>query len=192
MLRTRLTWIILCAVAALLVVAGLDALRSSLRDPSAAERTAPTFTGATNVSHENPVCNRRQMVVSVQVRKPDETRPVWNQRERDNSGWRAWPRTPVATLVVRNVGSSACRLVHGRYDFGIKDRADRWMARWDGNNVFAGTYESSTETSFSLPSVFSCDRPAPFRAIATVGRYSARLNDLTYGQVTCMTGRLTE
>src|SRR5262245_2143295 len=117
--RARLTWITLGAVVALLVVAGVDALRSSLRDTSPAARAAPTFTGATNVSQEKPVCNRGQMAVAVQVRKPDDTRPVWNQRDRDNPGWRAWQRTPVATLVVRNVGSSACRLVHGRYDFGI-------------------------------------------------------------------------
>ena len=185
MLRTRLTWIILGAVVAVVVFAGVDALRSSLRDTSPATRAAPTFTGATNVSQEEPVCNRGQMAVAVQVRKPDDTRPVWNQRDRDNPGWRAWQRTPVATLVVRNVGSSACRLVHGRYDFGIRDGADRWMARWDGNNVFAGTYEPSAETSFSLPNVFSCDRPAPFRAVATVGDYTARLEHLTYDQVTC-------
>jgi len=181
--RTRLTWIILGAVVAVVVVAGVDAVRSSLRE-------APPVAESAIVSHhEEPVCTRRQMAVSVQVRKPDETRPVWNQR--DARGWWMWKRTPVATLIVRNVGSSACVLVDGSFDFGIRDRADRWMARWKGGNVFPGRYAPLSETSFSLPNVFSCDRPAPFKAIATVGPYSARLNHLTYGQVTCMSGRVT-
>ena len=189
MRRTRLSWIILGAVLAVVVFAGIDALRSSLGSTSPAVKTAPTGAGATVGSNEDPACSQKQMAVSVQVRKPDETRPVWNQREA--LGWRAWQRTPVATLVVKNVGSGTCFLAHGRYDFGITDRADRWMARWDGNNVFAGTYVPAEEKSFSLPNVFSCDRPGPFRAKATVGHYSARLNHLTYDQVTCTSGRST-
>jgi len=65
------------------------------------------------------------------------------------------------------------------------------MARWEGNNVFGGSYVPAEEKSFSLPNVFSCDRPAPFRAIATVGHYAAGLDDLTYDQVTCTKGRLS-
>jgi hypothetical protein len=188
MRRTRLSWIILGAVVAVVVFAGVDALRSSLGSTSPADRTVPTGAGATVISNEDPACNQKQMAVSVQVRKPDETRPVWNQREALRS--RAWQRTPVATLVVKNVGSRTCLLAHGRYDFGIKDRANRWMARWEGNNVFAGSYVPAEEKSFSLPNVFSCDRPAPFSAIATVGHYAARLDDLSYDQVTCTRGRL--
>jgi hypothetical protein len=183
MLRTRITWIILGAVVALVVLAGVDGLRSSLGKTRLAENTPPTVTGRTIVSHAVPACNRRQVAVSVQIRTPDETRPVWNQR--NAPGWRAWQQTEVATLVARNVGSRACFLAHARFDFGIRDRADRWMARWNGNNVFGGTYEPASEKSFSLPNVFSCDRPGPFRAIATIGHYSARLQRVTYDQVTC-------
>jgi len=178
------------AVGALLVLAGMDALRSSLRSPPV--RAAPTGTRTTTVSNEELECNRGQMVVSIQVRKPDDTRPVWNQRDRDSSGRRAWQRTPVATLVMRNVGSSECVLVEGDFDFGIKDGSDSWMARWNGANVFPGPYAPAEEKSFSLPNVFSCDRPAPFRAVATLGRYSARLDHLTYDEVTCRNGRLSK
>ena len=155
--------------------------------------TTPTATRSTNVSNRDTACKRSQMVVAIEVRKPDETRPAWNLRDQDNPGWRAWQRTPVATLVVKNAGSSDCALVHGdgTYDFGIRDRSGRWMARWDGNNVFGGQYAPAEERSFSLPNVYSCDRPGPFRAMATVGPYSALLNRLTYSQVTCTSGRLT-
>ena len=185
------SWVIGGAIGLLLLFAGIDALRSSLGDTKAAV-TAPTATRSTNVSNRDTACKRSQMVVAIEVRKPDETRPAWNQR--GDRGWRAWQRTPVATLVVKNAGSSDCALVHGdgTYDFGIRDRAGRWMARWDGNNVFGGQYAPAEERSFSLPNVYSCDRPGPFRAMATVGPYSALLNRLTYSQVTCTSGRLTE
>lgn len=188
MLRTRITWVIGGAVVVLLIIAGVDALRSSLGEPRAAVGTAPT-----HVSNQATACKRSEMVVAIEVRKPDETRPVWNQRDQDNPGWRAWRRTPVATLVVRNAGSSDCVLVHGAgtYDFGIRDRAGRWMARWDGVNVFPGQYAPAQERTFSLPNVFSCDRPGPFSATATVGHSSARLKGLTYDQVTCTRDRLT-
>jgi hypothetical protein len=183
-LRGRLTWIIVGAVVAVVVVAGIDALRSSLRETRIPVETAPAINRSTVVSE----CNVRQMEAAIEVRKPDNTRPVWNQR--DARGWRAWQRTPAATLVMRNVGSSDCILSEGTFDFGIRDRTNRWMARWNGDNVFPGLYAPGQERSFSLPNVFSCDRPGPFRAIATVGDYSARLDDLAYREVTCTSGRL--
>jgi hypothetical protein len=174
------------------LLAGIDALRSSLRDTKTVARTPPNAIRSTIVSNQHTECGRSQMVVAIEVRKPDETRQVWNQSA--TRDWRAWQRTPVATLVVRNAGSSDCflRRVDGKFDFGIRDRADKWMARWNGGNVFRGPYAPAQEKSFSLPNVFSCDRPGPFRAIATVGHYAARLNGLTYGQVTCGSGRLAE
>jgi len=188
-MRSGFTWAIAGGVIAIALFAGLDALRSSLRESPNAVETAPTVTRATAVSHSFSECDQDQMAIAVEVRKPDSTRPVWNQREA--RGRRAWQRTPVATLVMRNVGSSFCVLVDGTFDFGIRDRADRWMARWDGDNVFPGLYAPDQERSFSLPNVISCDRPEPFRAIATVGDQSARLDDLAYQEVTCTSGRLT-
>lgn len=185
-----LSWVIGGAIGALLVFAGIDALRSSLGDTETAVKTAPTLTRSTHVSNQATECKRSQMVVAIEVRKPDETRPKWDQR--DSPGWRAWERTPVATLVVRNAGSSDCVLNDGTFDFGIRDRADKWMARWDGGNEFPGPYAPAQERTFSLPNVYSCDRPGPFRAMATVGHSSARLEGLSYDQVTCSSGRLTK
>jgi hypothetical protein len=181
-----LTWIIFGAVLGVALFAGVDALRSSLRDAPTAVKTTPAVNGSIVVSG----CEANQLEAAIEVRKPDDTRPVWNQREA--RGWRAWQRTPVATLVMRNVGSRDCILSEGTFDFGIKDRAGRWMARWNGDNVFPGLYAPEQERSFSLPNVFSCDRPSPFSARATVGGYSARLNELAYDDVTCLNGRLTE
>jgi hypothetical protein len=83
-------------------------------------------------------------------------------------------------------------LVDGNFDFGIMDRDNRLMAEWEGGNVFPGAYEPAQVKSFSLPNVVSCDRPASFTAVATIGHYSqARLKHLTYDQVTCRNGRLT-
>jgi hypothetical protein len=78
------------------------------------------------------------------------------------------------------------------FDFGIMDGDNRLMAEWEGGNVFPGAYEPAQVKSFSLPNVLSCDRPASFTAVATIGHYSqARLKHLTYDQVTCRNGRLT-
>jgi hypothetical protein len=47
MIRTRLTWVIVGAVAALVLIAGLDALRSSDSETSAAATTAAGTTAST-------------------------------------------------------------------------------------------------------------------------------------------------
>ena len=43
-------------------------------------KTAPTLTRSTHVSNQATECKRSQMVVAIEVRKPDETRPEWDQR----------------------------------------------------------------------------------------------------------------
>ena len=80
-MRRGFTWAIAGGVIAVALFAGLDALRSSLRETPTAAEKAPAVTRPTVVSHPVPECNQNQMAVAVEVRKPDSTRPVWNQKD---------------------------------------------------------------------------------------------------------------
>ena len=188
-MRRGLTWVIFGAVLGVALFAGVDALRSSLHGSPSAVEAAPTVTRPNVSSRPVPYCKRNQMTVAIEVRKPDETRAPWNQRQAP--GWQAWQRTPVATLVTRNVGANRCFLLHSIFHLGIKDRDNDSMARWHGPQEFHGLYEPDQERTFSLPNVFSCDRPGPFSAIGNVGGHSARLDGLAYDEVTCTSGRHT-
>jgi hypothetical protein len=82
MIRTRLTWVIVGAVVALLIAAGVDALRSSDRESSAPTTTASTTTVGRRAGSTLPRCTREQVAVSIEIRKG------------------------VATIVVRHVGAN--------------------------------------------------------------------------------------
>ena len=75
----------------------------------------------------------------------------------------------MATLVVRNAGSSDCVLNDGTFDFGIRDRADKWMARWDGGNEFPGPYAPAQEGRFSLPTSTPATGPDPLERWRPLG-----------------------
>jgi putative effector of murein hydrolase len=67
MIRTRITWLIAGGVVALLVVAGIDALRSSDSEATASTRPASTTTPeAADLSL--PRCTRQQITVSIEIR----------------------------------------------------------------------------------------------------------------------------
>jgi hypothetical protein len=120
---TRLTWAIAGAVAALLVVAGVDALRTSDDATSLSAMTAGTTTEGESGGVEAP-CRPKQIAVSIDSRKPD-----WrNQPGYIGDG--AWLQTRVATVVVRNVGSRACDL-HEEWHFLITDRRGRTVGLWN-------------------------------------------------------------
>src|SRR5437867_1613039 len=101
MSRTRLNWVVGGGIGALLLLAGVDAFRSSDRETSAPTPTT-TMTGASAL----PACTRRHIAVSVDVRPFTEA----------SSG-------RIAILEVRSVQDSSCRLPGLPADLTIKDRA---------------------------------------------------------------------
>ena len=160
MIRTRLTWVIVGAVVALLIAAGVDALRSSDRETSAPTTTASTTTVGRRPGSTLSRCTRLQVAVSIEIREG------------------------VATLVVRHVGANPCHQPYSGFSLRIKDRAGKVIGRWSGAR-FGGDFLPVSEQTFSLPAVRHCDRPGPFLALATVGPYSARRGKLSRSEIAC-------
>jgi hypothetical protein len=182
MIRTRLTWVIAGAVVALLVVAGVDALRSSGNE-TAGSPTAESTTAREEAIDPPPPCTSEHLAVSIEVRKPD-----WHRGDYpDYSPWLTseWRRSQVATIVVRNVAARSCFLAVGEFRFVIRDRAFRRVAFWTNPVWFAAEYSPGYEKTFFLPTVFSCDRPGPYSALATVGPFGARRGNLSRSEITC-------
>jgi hypothetical protein len=178
--RTRLTQLLVGGVAAVLVVAAIDALRSL-----GGSQSSPTIAVATTnppASRTLRECTRSEMAVSIEVRQAAQTAPA---------GMDVLPhRRRVATVVVRRVGSEPCFGQLLPFSLKIWDGEGRIDARWR-SNLWYTNFPPAAERTVSLPDVYDCDRPGPFRTIAVVGPYVARRDHLSYTDVTCWKGRET-
>jgi len=92
----------------------------------------------------------------------------------------------VATVVLRNVGHHSCYGGSGHFDLTIQDRVGTTVGQWDNNHWFGATYRPGEYRTFSLPAVYTCTRPGPFTAYATVGRFTATRHDLRGSDITCL------
>jgi hypothetical protein len=156
MIRTRFTWVIVGAVIAVLVVAGVDALRSSDKETSASATTAATTTAATTTVEQTLSCTRRQMEVSLLVMGQDPSRP----------------RAP-ATIVAERLGASACRNDYRIFRMTIADRRGESMGLWNGRLI---SRSDSLRTSEDL--VIPCDRPGgPYAVVVTTGPVGRSLSE---------------
>jgi hypothetical protein len=138
-----ITWVVVGALAALIVVAGIDALRSP-DEPTVAATTTETSRSATTPRDQRPPCTRRQTVVSLTARK---------YRDR-------W----YGTLFVQRHEASACRQPsHFRVTIsdGVGKRLGVFSGRFDGATVDLGVRFASVRVP--------CDRPGPLLALVTVG-----------------------
>jgi len=186
MTRNRLTWVIVGAVVALLVVAGVDALLSSdgkttasrttgsatsATETTVSPTTASTTTGKEAVITPAPPCTRRQIEVSIEVLKLAPNQP------------------PVAALVMRGVGATCWQDKVG-FLFTIRDRRGRQVGRWQvqPDNGFGGLFQRGVEGTFAVHDVDHCDYPGPYVALVTVGPYSARRGNLSRSEITCGEG----
>jgi hypothetical protein len=165
---------LIAAVAvAVVVVAAVDAFRSSDRkataSPEAASTAAPERQGVRR-------CAQGDMAVAIDVRHPSSAQA--------SGRFEATRRRAVATIVLRNVGSMRCHWVWG-FRLAVTDRAGRQVGRWLDSGWFVGDYIPGAEKTFSLPGVFQCDGPGPFVAFAAVGPYAARRGDLSRSEITC-------
>lgn len=176
--RTRLiNWLIVGGVIALVVVAVVDAVRSFGGETTAVspggETTASAATPPTptagRAGSRLPSCSRRDLALSVEVRKSDG-----NNR--------------VATVVMRHGGANRC--YHRTFPVILKiiDREGTQIGDWGSSGGILwneGAVSAGAEWTFALPGVLRCDRPGPFRALATVGPYSARRSNLSRSAITC-------
>ena len=173
------TRLIVAAVATLVVVAAIDALRSgSAGPPSPRRSTSPAVSaGSTSAVRILPECGRADVTVRIELR-----RPVASQI--GSSEYGAISRHRVATIVVRNVSDHPCRAIWGLH-LTIKDPAGRTIGDWLAASWFTRPYPPGFEKTFSLPAVYTCKHPGPFVALATVGIFTVRRERLTRHQITC-------
>ena len=123
-------------------------------------------------------CAAGDTMSAVEVRRPSH-----RQVSRDWAHVHSQHR--VVTVVLRNVSGRPC-YSRSAFSFTIRDRAGRIVAEWNDKRWFTGYYQRSGYRTFSLPSVYRCDRPGPFTAIAVVGRYTARRHGLRRSEITCL------
>jgi hypothetical protein len=155
---------------ALVVIAGVDAIRSWDH-----QTTAPPKTGTTTVTDTRyRRCARRDIVVAVEVRRPSSLQTTDIPEEAG--------KRPVATIVVGNVSARRCLGTWGAR-FTITDRAGKIVGSWPDSAWFVGYYLPGREKTFSYPNIYRCGRTGPFVALATVGPYSASRRNLSRSQI---------
>jgi hypothetical protein len=162
MSRTRWTWVVVGGVAALLFVAGVDALRSSADSEASAPAASTTTTEIP--SGYLPSCTQRHLRVSIEVREG------------------------VTTVVARNIAAHACYRFLRVSRLTIEDRAGNlvWDLRDGGPRLVDGFFRSGSEKTFRLPKdTVLCDSPGPYLALVTVGPYSARRGNLSRSEIAC-------
>jgi hypothetical protein len=167
--------IIVGAGVALVVVAAVDAVRSSDHNTN----TSPASTTTANAKGGTlpPRCARRDISVRIEIRRPSSLQTVGGEFE-------APGEATVATIVVRNVGSRRC-LGAWPFVFTVTDRTGKQIGQWIDGQWFAERWRPNSEKTFSLPGVHRCDRPGPFVAVANVGPYVAHRGNLTLSEITC-------
>jgi hypothetical protein len=180
-IRTRLTQLLVGGVAAVLVVAGIDALRSTLSNDHPSTLSTTTTIAPPSWVSRAPACTPEQVRVLIDVRHASQTAPP---------GLDVLPRRrQVATIVIRRVGAEPCSEDQLPFEFKIYDGNGRRVGYWVSDVYIAGDFAPDTERDVSLPDVYSCDRPGPFHATASVGPYTARRGHLSYSDITCWHGR---
>jgi hypothetical protein len=149
MIRTRLTWVVVGIVVALLVAAGIDALFFSGSQKAESAPTAPTAIAGSESAAALRRCTRLDIRVSIEI------------------------RGGVAAAVVREVGLSPCRLRPVPIVLAVTDGAGR-RVRLLGQAPVGGNFSPGSEQTANFPEqIQDCDLRAPFVASATVGPYSA-------------------
>jgi hypothetical protein len=160
MMRTRLTWVIVGGVVAVIVFAGLDALLSD-HDPTTPRLTATTVSEATAARLRD--CTPGQIALSIEII--------------EGEGF--------AAVVVQNVGD-ACFQRPLAFRLTIEDRAGNLIGEWGREApFFGGDYAAGAAQTFSLAAVGTCDHPGPYVAVTTLGPHSARRANLSRSEIGC-------
>lgn len=174
------TRLIVAAVAMLVVVAAIDAIRSgtSVSTSPRPGSTSAISVGSTTAVKILPECGRADMAAHIAIRRPAASQLL------DAGVYPATSQHRVATIVLRNVSDHPCRTIWGLH-LTIEDRAGRTIGEWVAASWFARVYPPGFEKTFSLPAVYTCKHPGPFVALADVGILTVRRAGLTRRQITC-------
>jgi hypothetical protein len=165
----RFTWVIVAGVGALLLFAGLDALRSSAGSEDSAPGASTTTTTAADSSGSLLPCGIEDLKVSIEVRAGS------------------------AAVVARNFGETCYQLLRG-WHLHIEDRAGDPLANWNEIRLLAdGPFPAGSESSrlFPRPRVV-CRSGGPYLVALTVGPYFARRGHLSDRALGCLRPNSTE
>lgn len=160
----RFTWVIVAGVGALLLFAGLDALRS----PAGSEDATPaastrTTTTATDSSGSLLPCDVEDLRISIEVRRGS------------------------AAVVARNLGDTCYRLLRG-WHLHVEDRAGDPLANWNEIKLLAdGIFPAGSERSRLFPRApVVCKSGGPYLvALEVGGTYFARRGHLSDSALRC-------
>lgn len=175
-----------------LAVAVVGGRLSSRHEASPPRPATPT---RTDVDPGVPHCGLRDLRMAIAIRRGSSTQesgPEWARVHFQHgltfiSRAGAYPRPPhhrVATVVLRNVSPRRCS-GGSAFTLLIRARGGAIIGDWNDIAWFAGEYRPGESRTFSVPDVYTCDRPAPFVAIARVDGHRARRGGLTRRQITC-------
>jgi hypothetical protein len=162
----RLTWVITGGLVVLLVLAGVDALRSrdSETPVSATESTTSASTTLSSVDVALPRCEPEQIRVSLEIL----------------GGY--------ATVVVGNEGANACRLRPLPLEVRIRDRTGQAFSfdRSAQEALLGGNYPPGEERTSELGQSSDCRLHDPILIAVSVGPFTARRRNLTSSEVGCL------
>src|ERR687891_220206 len=176
-MRVRLTWVVLGALAAIVVVAAVDAFRSSGTRSSSPSKASsvPVPPGEPPVTElppvvevppvEPPRCTAQQIAVAIEVLGGS------------------------ASIVVRHVWGKPCHLARLPIDLAVWDRTGRrvrLVRSGVAQSGIAGDFSPRFERLIDITYVRDCDYRGPFLAVVNVGPYGARAT-LSAKEIHCVT-----
>jgi hypothetical protein len=92
-----------------------------------------------------------------------------------------------ATIVLRHVWGSACRLPRVPIGLTVKDRKGKPVDLPESTSAIKGDFPPGFERLVNITYLPHCDQRGPFVAFVNVGPYSARRR-LSRSEVGCFTG----
>jgi hypothetical protein len=173
-MRTRLTWVVVGALTAIVVAATVDAFRSpgtpSLSPSKAsvsASKAGSVFEARDSVrdggSAPLPRCTAQQIAVAIEA--PGGS----------------------ATIVVRHAWGKPCHLARLPIDLAVWDRTRRRVRLAEVQSGVAGDFSRGFERLINITYLPNCDQRGPFLAVVNVGPYVAR-RTLSANEIGCFAG----
>ena len=192
-MRVRLTWIVLGALAAIVVAAAVDAFRSS-----GTRSSSPSKASSVPVPSGEPPVTEPPPVVEVPPVEPPVTEPPLVVEVPPVEPPRCTAQQIAvaievlggsASIVVRHVWGKPCHLARLPIDLAVWDRSGRrvrLVRSGVAQSGIAGDFSPRFERLIDITYVRDCDYRGPFLAVVNVGPYGARAT-LSAKEIHCVT-----
>ena len=192
-MRVRLTWVVLCALAAIVVAAAVDAFRSS-----GTRSSSPSKASSVPVPSGEPPVTKPPLVVEVPPVEPPVTEPPLVVEVPPVEPPRCTAQQIAvaievlggsASIVVRHVWGKPCHLARLPIDLAVWDRSGRrvrLVRSGVAQSGIAGDFSPRFERLIDITYVRDCDYRGPFLAVVNVGPYGARAT-LSAKEIHCVT-----